>query len=429
MTFQERYPDLELLLHISDTPVGELISSTFEKRDVDLLYLFGARYLGPYIGQKKIVVIESDLEKIAALKYEEPHICRPNVDLVHMSGGVEEMARSLAKKYPVKSLAVIGNSELEEALLRYTTIELTNVSEHLYRHKLLHNLIPNYGKISGSFDVQKLRAKNVPAIICGAGPSLDPSQLIPFDDKAIIIGGGSTIAALRGQLHLALAFDPNEEEYLRLSACKGLDVPLIFGARLHPKVTELFSVRGYMRTGTGGEIDFWLEDYLKLTPHMSGLDFGPEALSVTTMAIALAVSMGCSPIILYGCDFAMQDGKEYADGIEVHSRGLGESMVVKGKTVTKTKWVLEAKAISDYAKRHSEVEWIDAREHGLAIEGIQKKSLDSLSLASQGDLRLFLQKQMRPIRVDVDPALYKLKKSLEVCKGFPPSFSRSLTTS
>ncbi len=46
-----------------------------------------------------------------------------------------------------------------------------------------------------------------------------------------------------------------------------------------------------------------------------GPELGPEAFSVTTIAIALAVEMGCNPILLDGIDLAYTGMKRYAEGV------------------------------------------------------------------------------------------------------------------
>ena len=427
-TFAHKYPYLELLLHICRKE-GRLLEKRlrgipFEKLDV--LYVIGARRLGQFRHfverGGRLVVIETDLAGIAALRAEEPLVTHPHVDIFYLTGSVETAAQKLAHKYPFRHIAAYGRyPKVKEALLRHTALAHTFLCEDLYRHHLLKNLLTNYRRIPGSFDVGALSLKGIPAIVCGAGPSLDPKQLERFENKAVIIGGGSAIAALGKRLHLALAFDPNEEEYHRLKEAAIDDVPLIYGARLFPRVFDIaHGPRGYMRTGTGGEIDLWLEEKLGLHPVMSHLDFSTEALSVTTMCIALAASMGCSPIILAGCDLALTDGKEYTSGVAVRKlhEGVAETLTQHKGVTTRTKWVLESRAIADYAKRHAEIEWINATPQGIGFTGITYQGLDTIDLPDRGDLRHLIRSQFVSIEADPEPSLRELKQSLLRCKTY-----------
>ena len=78
--------------------------------------------------------------------------------------------------------------------------------------------------------------------------------------------------------------------------------PLIYGTRLHPEALDTMEgPLGYLQTQTGGVIEVWCEDELGLKRWGRKIQWPEEAMSVTTVAIDLAQSMGCNPIILAGC--------------------------------------------------------------------------------------------------------------------------------
>src|SRR5690606_30787893 len=108
-------------------------------------------------------------------------------------------------------------------ILREATLSYSLYQEDKYYHLLFRNLLKNFRYLSKSFQAESLKGcfQGIPAIICGAGPSL--TQALPVlsecKEKALLIAGGSTITALskNGILpHLSLAVDPNPEEYERL---------------------------------------------------------------------------------------------------------------------------------------------------------------------------------------------------------------------
>ena len=98
------------------------------------------------------------------------------------------------------------------------------------------------------------------------------------------------------------------------------DLPFLFGSRLYPKVFELFDgPYGYIRSGTGGALESYVEQELGLNDPYLGYDLGREALSVTTLALSLAHSWGCNQIIFAGVDMAYAREKHYADGVPVNA--------------------------------------------------------------------------------------------------------------
>ena len=106
----------------------------------------------------------------------------------------------------------------------------------------------------------------MPAVVCGAGPSLE--ELHMPENGALVLAGGSAIAALKTiKPHLLFAIDPNEEEYRRLATHPHKEVPLVFGSRLERRVlAEHKGPRGYLVTGTGGYLESWLEQEAGIPP-------------------------------------------------------------------------------------------------------------------------------------------------------------------
>jgi hypothetical protein len=427
MPFEEKYPALALALHIEE-PRRIGIEGDIEPPapECDLLYVGERRSLRPlrqWLDRGgRLCLIARNLETVAAFAREEPLVVHEGVSIELCDELGPGEARRLANTYPFRSPATTGLPSLfAMELLRETAIAHTHLCDDLYRDALFHNLLRNYRRIDGSFDAGHLKMQGVPAIICGAGPSLDVELVEACRDRALIIGGGSAIPLLGERLHLALAFDPNEEEYHRLKGASMERLPLIYGARLHRGVLDLpIGRRGYLRTGTGGAIDLWLEEALNLAPPISTLTLGRGAMSVTTLAVALAHSMGCNPIAFVGCDMAQQDGLDYAEGVAVKrpATGVAEHRIEQGGITTKVKWLLESEAISDYAAAAPDVAWLNATPGGLgfaAIPRVDRKVL--LSWPERDGIETRLHEQMLPLSLDVDLPLERVKASLLECRA------------
>ncbi|MBS0629918.1 MAG: motility associated factor glycosyltransferase family protein [Verrucomicrobia bacterium] len=338
--------------------------------------------------ERALVFIEEDLGAIASFDnfklLDNPQI--------HLHFAQEDPIETLAQMFPCDRLAIFEGKPFNSLALQRRSAALSALySDVLYSHKIVENVLANYLRLPDCFDANTLKFQSVPAIICGAGPSLEKSfdALRTARDKALIFAGGSAIPILsRNKIrpHFAIALDPNNEEFDRLKQCTDTEVPFLFAPRVHHEVLATRTgLLGYLKTDTGGLFENWLEEKLGLDAIPTGPDMGPEAFSVTTLAISYAYALGCNPIILTGVDLAYTAGKRYAPGVEAEKgnstdpRALEKVLIridLQGKPVeTLLKWVMEADCISAFAKSHPETRFINATEGGLGFEGIQNTTL------------------------------------------------------
>ena len=159
-----------------------------------------------------MIFLEGDLPSIAALAEREEGIAlvqNPQVKIHYlshpkeMSGALEELVRQFPSER-VEVLAIAPYREKKEfqgirlKLLRLSAVSHAMLTEALYSHKLLSNLLRNIKQWPTSFFANALKGKfkGIPAIICGAGPSLSETfaSLRTVEDKALIFAGGSAIA-------------------------------------------------------------------------------------------------------------------------------------------------------------------------------------------------------------------------------------------
>ncbi|MGC1879119.1 MAG: 6-hydroxymethylpterin diphosphokinase MptE-like protein [Rhabdochlamydiaceae bacterium] len=452
----ERYP--ELLFLLSYTPFTEpnleemhsdLISEEIDLEGVDILYVYGVG-LGHHYAtlrgwlkekrERRLVFLEDELSALSGLlhsEHAEELLHDPQV-VVRFIAHLKSLPRELEElitSYSCDRVEVTATRSYQKRkkhrfhqirlqVLRLSTVSHALLTEALYSHKLLVNLLRNIKRWPGSFLAGgfKGRFRGIPAVICGAGPSLQASlpHLKEMEDRALIIAGGSTIAALSNQgiqPHLGIALDPNPEEFGRLKIASSFEIPLIYATRLQPDVfNALNGERGYLISDTGGACERYFEKQMKIEGEPVGPELGQEALSVTTLAIALAVEMGCNPILLSGIDLAYAGTQRYAEGILPSSDiDMGEKRrekksperLLRRKNIhghyvhTLVKWVMESECIAFYAKTHPETRFINVTEGGIGFPEIPNIpfSQAAAELNLSLDLRALIHAEIQRLKI------------------------------
>lgn len=236
--------------------------------------------------------------------------------------------------------------------------------------------------------------KGMPAIICGAGPSLQKNleQLEKLKDQACIIAGGSAmnVVNINGfNPHFGIALDPNLSQYSRLFMNQAYEVPYFYRNRVFPEALSLLHGEHLYVSGSGGYgIARWFEEQLGL----DGVEI-PEGRNVVNFGIAIAEALGCSPIILVGADMAYTENESYSSGILSHpildldhspkTRSINEEVLerkdINGNPVlTLWKWISESVWIAQFAMSHKEIQIINATEGGIGIESVPNKALQEV---------------------------------------------------
>ena len=148
-----------------------------------------------------------------------------------------------------------------------------------------------------------------------------------------------------------------------------------------------------------------------------GPDLGPEAFSVTTLAVALAVEMGCNPILLDGIDLAYTGMQRYAEGIlpssrvelsQMRSQKKAPERLLRRKNIqghyvhTLVKWVMESECIASYAKNHPEARFINVSKDSLGFPGIPNSTLSEAmhtELTQSLDLRALVHAEIQQLKM------------------------------
>lgn len=267
------------------------------------------------------------------------------------------------------------------------------VDEYLrYGGAFFVNFYQNMLSLPGSYLGNKTFGsfKKVPAIICGAGPSLVKSlpQLKGVLDRALVFAGGSALNALNAagiQPHLGAGIDPNPAQYARLSQNKAPEVPFYYRNRMYHDAFERITGPRLYVTGCGGyDVSDYFEEALKISD-----EFLDEGHNVINFCLQIAWKLGCDPIIFAGMDLAFTGMKMYAPGIEenVHfdpdafgdvdefdEKPLLKEDIYGEPLYTLWKWVAESDWIGEFGKEHSEITLLNATEGGLGFPGIPNLS-------------------------------------------------------
>ena len=450
----ERYPELLFLLSYTPFTLQDADEGYDLKKvsldGVDILYVYGVGKGQHYAAYKswlkekrerRLIFLEEELAAVHDLllsEHAEPLLYDPQVVLNFIADPKQYKTHlnELVKTYPCDRIEVLATEayqthkkrrfqQIRMNLLRFSAVSHAVMTEALYTHKLLNNLLRNIQRWPGSFLAGSLKGKfqGIPAIICGAGPSLQENYplLKGLEDRALIIAGGSTIAALSNHgiiPHLGLALDPNAEEFGRLKIASAYEMPLIYATRLQPNVFNTANgERGYLVSDTGGPCERYFEKEMDIEGDPIGPELGPEAFSVTTLAIALAVEMGCNPILLDGIDLAYTSMQRYAAGIlpssnvqlgEMREQKRAPERMLKRKDIhghyvhTLVKWVMESECIASFAKAHPNTQFINVAKGGIGFPGIPNASLTEVSekeLIHSLDLRALVHAQIQCLKM------------------------------
>jgi hypothetical protein len=179
---------------------------------------------------------------------------------------------------------------------------------------LLHTLA-NAPSIARESDAGRLAHTFVgrPAVIAAAGPSLDANlhDLAPVLDRTLVIACDTAawpLVATGVYPHLVVAVDASEANARHLASLPSGPpgrVWLAAEASVHPSALRPFAGRTFIFKVADHEPWPWLatNGLTRATVDAWG--------SVATTAFALALDMGCDPIIFIGADFAFTHGRPY----------------------------------------------------------------------------------------------------------------------
>lgn len=357
----------------------------------------------------------------------------------------------------------VDSEECQELSHRLSyDIEQRNVlvDEYLsYGISFFINFYANLLEIPLAYSGDKLfnQFKDKPAIICGAGPSLNKNieTLKKLHSKALIFGGSSSLPALvsSGVIpHFGAAIDPNQAQLSRVMSVQKHSIPFFYRNRLFHEALKAITGPKLYITGTGGyEVARWFDYELKIAEELADeseeLD---EGNNVINFCIAIAASLGCNPIILTGVDLAFTNNEYYAGGVaktlnltEEDLKNIAahdpERIIKKdiyGKPIeTLWKWIAESEWITKFAKEHPELTLINATEGGIGCEDIPNMTLKEVQekyLKKEWNISKDIEEKIKPLSLatikkdKIIQLMKQLQKSLKKCIEYFSQLSQEM---
>lgn len=388
-----------------------------ELQDVPYLYVYGLG-LGYYYDAAKqwleqdpkhrIVFLEDNLEVIrrfletdrAAEMLQDPQVLVHYFQDLKDKEGVFEVLywSSVMTRVAVSSLKSYAEKEMFPQLHHKIVYDAAKknalVEEYLgYGIGFFKNFYPNILELHRSYFGNNFFGKfqKIPAIICGAGPSLTKNipLLKSLSDKALIFAGGSALNVLNSagfMPHFGAGIDPNAAQYERLSTNQAFELPFFYRNRMfYGAFRAIHGPRLYV-TGCGGyDVSEFFEEKFGIKT-----DFLDEGHNVINFCVEVANAMGCNPIIFVGVDLAFTGMQAYADGVvdnavvtekeiletdDYDSKAMLKADIYGQPVYTLWKWIAESDWIGDYAESHQNITMLNATEGGIGFRGIANVTL------------------------------------------------------
>lgn len=284
---------------------------------------------------------------------------------------------------------------------------------------LFLNLVTQPKRILG--DTLKKGFSSIPAIICGAGPSLEKEldMLQSLHQQALIFGAGSASSCLEREgivPHFSVAVDPifpKERTFRREEVC----VPFIYQEQVCPDLlTALHGEVIAMPSSASSPLQQAILSSLGISP------FSFEAgWNVATFAAHVASFWGCNPLIFVGMDGVVEKEQQYAQGASwedetMQRRDFSSIFIEQGERRVQSKidFFLGKKWLEDWMQAHPSLQCIKIGDEGLHIEGMSYSSLKKVKeqfLGKKWDLKGLMHRmfvQSREIVVSFDSILREL---------------------
>lgn len=300
-------------------------------------------------------------------------------------------------------LYLIENNEFANLLYGQIGMNLNDRAGYLYFNleRYIQVDIPylyqNFLHIDGSYNGQELyeEFKDIPAVICGAGPSLAKqiNDLKDLENKALIFAAGSALNALNAhgvEAHFAGGIDPLKAQISRMRTNFAFMVPLFYAdCYSHESFLLHHGPKIYLKAKFHYPIHEWFLEQLSLS-NQKEINLGR---STPGFCLNVASALGCNPLIFAGMDLAYTSSKRYTEGIQSHplddpeekkmikdvSEGRIKIPGIDGKEIyTKWAWVQEGGGYSEYALGHPEKQVFNSTPEGLPLVDIPHLSLKQI---------------------------------------------------
>lgn len=356
--------------------------------------------------KRHVVFIEDDLAVVHAffetnvagelLDDPQAHLLYLPEDKIRVQEFEDLIRRSLFRDIHIGALASYQDKKafafenLAFLIRFFKGIQESSTAEYLTLGKTFfknfyHNVLELDNTVTGTALLEKF--KGMPAIICGAGPSLGKNieLLKTLKDKALIFAGGTAMNALNAYSflpHFGCGIDPFTFHYSRILSNTAFETPFLFRSRMTADaVSLLHGPRVYLPGTTGYPIAEYVDKNLGYDAFQMD-----EGANVINTSLSIAEKLGCNPIIFVGLDLAYSDGLSYVPGITSHGiHDPREQFITKAKQdelvlatdiygnpiYTLMKWMVESSWYANFARSFPDVKLINSTEGGIGFAGVE----------------------------------------------------------
>lgn len=225
------------------------------------------------------------------------------------------------KCFALKSLFVCHPELISLPIHSYVkkTFSRLNLGTHLvisdvadFGKKAFQNILRNsVNIIAKKGDGLKNAFEKVPAIICGAGPSIgkEIEKIAKIKERALVFAGGSALNVLAKKgvsPHFGGGVDKSAP-FEKFQTHLGFLTPFLYQMRVS---SQNFSLIHHEPVCFGESPEALFSDFLEDCYQLPSFSSG---WCVGNFLSSIAVYMGCDPIIFIGMDFSYTKGNKYAD--------------------------------------------------------------------------------------------------------------------
>lgn len=334
---------------------------------------------------KEIIFLEKDLQKIKGI-FKLPAFCNlltMNCIKIEYDEGIETL-KKLAWNHLGEDVEIIGGDPQIKHQIEKIFQGVGMVASEFkdFGAQTFHNVFQNILQTDKIRFISDLFGKfrNIPAIICGAGPSLDQDidELKKWNSHALIFAGGATLEALAKhqiEMHFAAVIDPNSNRSRFLQFTQ-FDTPFFVQFRMSKSIYR--DIHGE-KVWAGSSPGFFLEEALY---HLLGLPkvHFDGGWVVSNFLAQMAYLLGCSPIIFVGMDHCWKTESTYEKNVSDQTQISGfKAQDMKGQEVwTKADFFWAQDWFSEFARTYTDAVWINATSEGLPMREVRHSTLATL---------------------------------------------------
>ncbi len=345
-------------------------------KEADWLFVFGAST--PFFAEaadwlnedkkRRLIFIELALEPLAAL--EETLFDHPQVQIhfVPTAPEISELAEKMGWKCVFLTMAVIDLAgfgslvqQFENMLRDFHAAAHLLVSDWADRGEtVIKNAVTHSKTQKNVRPALQLKDKfrGIPAIICGAGPSLEKNRTGIDPDKALIFAGGAALNRLTIEPHFSASID-RQAPYAAFKQNPFSQAPFFYQSRMNPQNFSLIHGEKLYVPDSSYPAEAWLG---------GGEELFQGGWTVGTFLAALALHLGCNPIIFVGMDLCYDGKRKYAFSSSSSEEPLVETLNSQGETVwTQRDWIMAASWISELAEQNRDRNFFNISEKGLSF--------------------------------------------------------------